>query len=150
MKLNALHVSQDVLRAALSAEDDVIDFGHYDHEDFENDFFIQQVTDLISGLLNSGNAALAGERVITTGHSVTPTETIWMIYSADSDGSVGGYHFTYDLWGARRLSIPTRYIEWRHITGEKDGIDGAVDLAYMILALCNAAIEDFNEFVAAA
>lgn len=151
MKLNTLTVDEAQLRAALTAEDGDFDFSEYDHADYDNDFYIQQINDVVSGLLNSGNATLAGVRTnVANGLPIDPLETIWMTYSADSDGTVGGYHFTYDLWGARKLSIPTRYIEWRHITGERDGIDGAVDVAYLILALCNAAIIDFNEFVAGA
>ena len=33
---------------------------------------------------------------------------------------MGGYIFNYDLWGARRLSLSTRYVEWSELCGDMD------------------------------
>lgn len=153
MKLNTLTIDEAALRAELTNENsEHLGLEEYKHEDiFDQDYMIQEVSNIVSGLLNSGNAALAGTRVRPIdGTTLEPDESIDMIYSADSDGSVGGFIFVYSLWGARRLELNSRYVEARHMHGDSDGIDGLVDIANYIVALINASIEDFNEFVAAA
>jgi len=146
--LNLLTLDEAALRTALR-EDEVADyFENFDSDELEDGTLVQLVTVLNdSHLFDSGNADLAGERSIGD-RIIEPSESIDLTLVANTEGIIEGYEFSYDLWGARRLSLASTFWEWRHIRPEVSGEDGLVELAHMVLAIVNNAIRDFNEFLA--
>ena len=152
--LSLITLNEDALRARLVEMDDDYGFSDFDADTaWTFDTTLGDLMDPINDVLDSGNAAVAGERphpYLSDGETLKPTERIDLCLLADPDGAIAGYMWTYDLWGARSLSLATGFCEGKNIIAESDGIDGLIEVAQSIVGYVNRAIAEFNEFVGGA
>lgn len=152
--LSLINLDEAAYRARLDEIDDEEGFSEFDPDiAWTFDLTLCALTEAINEVLNTGNAALAGGRsnpLYPDNPPMAPSERIDLCLLADPDGCIAGYIWTYDLSGARSLSIATGFSEWKDLRGESDGIDGCVEIAHSIVAYVNRAITEFNEFVGGA
>jgi hypothetical protein len=155
--LALLTIDSAALEAALREDETADLFEDFDNDDLTTSFdaVLVQLVRLINDrdLINSGNAGLAGVRENRTFDGdplvVQPRESIDLTLVADLDGILEGYEFSYDLWGARRLSLASMFYEWRDMRPSQPGYPGLLEMAEDVLRCVNASITDFNEFVEA-
>lgn len=151
--LQTISIPEAELRERFAADEEY-EFAEYENQEWGDDFdyLLSQVNRVVNDWLREHpvNAHLAGTRTLPNNlHVVQPYESIDLTFVGDLDGTIAGYEFSYDIWGARRLSLASGFSEFRHIRPDAAGIDGAVETAYTVIAHVNQTIRDTNEFVAA-
>jgi hypothetical protein len=152
--LNPIVLDEAALRARFEQTDDYDGFSEFDPiNSGEFDSMLVAIMTAVNEALPVTNADRAGTRQHPWSNSldpVLPTESIDVCLIADLDGTVAGYMWTYDLYGARRLSLATGFTEWKNMQPEGEGIDACVEIAKIVIGHVNRAIADFTEFVGGA
>src|SRR4051812_33539024 len=119
--LTTLTLDADALRVGLldGANTDPDYFTEFKTGDSDNfDYLLVELVQVINDTQPHPNAALAGERTTSYGLPIEGREGIDVCLIASTDGVIEGYLWTYDLWGARRLSLATTFWEWRKLQPE--------------------------------